>query len=194
MRRRLLSSLLPSAKAITRGPRLRFCLDFALRVGASLERQVLSTLPGFPVNPSSQIAAAAPGWNSLPQPCARPGRMHRAALGSSVLSSQSPRCPWMGSVPTLLCVHQAQGSEGIPFSWRESPSLPQQHRAQSLWSDGHGRKVEPGEEREEKGEMPPWLLCCRHRQWIHGKRIQHIPIGKSLAPRTFPYPSENPPC
>lgn len=174
MRRRLLSSILPSAKAVTRGPRLGFCLDFAcVRMGASLECQVLSALPGFPMK--CQMAAAAPGLEFPAQTLCKACRVHGAALRSSVFSPQSPRCPWMGSVPPLLCVCRAQGSAGIPFSWREPPSLPQQHRPQSLWHDGHGGKVEPGEEPEEKGEMPPWLLCAGTGSGSMGRGSNRFP-------------------
>lgn len=66
-----------------------FCL---CKDGPSLECQVVFTLPGFPLGTKlgmkCQIFAAALGWNSLPKPSARPGRMHRAAPGSSVLCSQ----------------------------------------------------------------------------------------------------------
>lgn len=110
------------------------------------------------------------------------------------LGFQTPQCPWMHSEPTLLCVHQVlwcQGSQGITLSWIESTSLPHQHMAQTHCNYRHRRKVEPGE--GEKGE-PPWLLLIyRHSQWISGKRIQQIHPWKSLAPRTFPYQSQNPP-
>lgn len=80
------------------------------------------------------------------------------------------------------------------------PGLSPHHSHTSTWHrptgtgdmEGRGSLVR---EQEEKGEMPPWLLlCCWHSRWISGKRIQEIPIWNSLAPRTFPYQSENPPC
>lgn len=63
--------------------------------------------------------------------------------------------PGWAQCPLLVC---PSGLRRNSRSWREPPSLPEQHRAQSLWNEGHGRKVEPGEEPEEEGEMPPWLL------------------------------------
>lgn len=58
--------------------------------------------------------AAALGWNSLPKPSAKPGRMHRAALGSSVLNSQhwdSKPLSAPGCVHTPVC---PSGTQGCP--------------------------------------------------------------------------------
>lgn len=138
------------------------------------------------------------GWNSLPKPAARggipcpnlPGRMHRAALGSSALHSQH----WIPK----LSAHTAVCPSGRLR--RNSLSLDQAHithTSTGLSPSGitdYGGKVEPGEEQEDKEKMSPWLLLCyKCRHWISGKRIHQIPIWKSLAPRTFPHPSENPP-
>lgn len=111
------SCILPSAKATRSGPGLGVCLDFAfVRWGPSLECQVLSTLPGFPletkVGMKCQMFAAALGWHSLPKPSARPGRMHRAALGNSVLNSQcwdSKLLSAPGCVHTPVCLSGTQG-------------------------------------------------------------------------------------
>lgn len=165
-----------------------FSLDFACaRMRAFPAMSGVVHTPGFPLETEfgmkSQIAAAAaPGWNSLPKPPARPGRMHRAALGSSVLNSQ------LGSqTPPCSCVSLRHGAqEEFPFPGS---------RPHHFHTSTEPLEFQTWQEGEEPGKMPPWLLlCCRHRQWISGKRIQQIPIWKSLAPRTFPYPSENPPC
>lgn len=132
----------------------------------------MSTLPGFPLETKfgmkCQIAAAAPGVEFPAQTFCRVCRMYRAALGSSpefpVLGSQTPQCPGLSSR------HRGspwgQGSQGIPF-WMESPSLPHQHRAQTLWNYGHGKK------KGRKGKCHPGSCCAAVHQWEEDPADSH---------------------
>lgn len=97
--------------------------------------------PGFPLETElgmkSQIAAA-PRCNSLPKPSARPGRVHRAALGSSGLNSSwdpkplsasgcahtpvslraQEQFPFPGSRPCHFHTSTGHRASGIP-AWQE---------------------------------------------------------------------------
>lgn len=128
-------------------PGLGFWLDFACgRMGPSLECQVLSTLPGFPLETKPgmkcPIAAAAPGLEFPAQTFCKAGRDAQSCSGDSQRWDPKPLtalvCPW------------GQGSEGIPFSW----IAPHQgHRAPAITDTGGRWSLV--REREQKGKCHP---------------------------------------
>lgn len=94
------------------------------------------------------------------------------------LGFQTPQCPWMCS-HSCVSIRHAGLSCGVR-AHREfpCPGLSPHHFHTSTQHRPTGIRDLEGRwslvrEREEKGEMPPWLLLCyQHSQWISRKRIQ----------------------
>lgn len=183
----MLSSILPSAKAITRGPRLGFCLDFAcVRMGASLECQVLSTFPGFPVE--CQMAAGAPWWNSCPNPVQGLAECTELLWGALSSVPKALGAPGWAQCPhsCVSITHRAQ--KEFPFPGGSPHHF---HRASGM-TDMEGRWSLVRSERR-KGRCHP-VSSVQAQAVDPWEEDPTDSIRKSLAPRTFPYSSENPPC
>lgn len=153
-----------------------FSLDFACaRMRAFPAMSGVVHTPGFPLETElgmkSQIAAAAPGWNSLPKPSARPGRMHRAALGSSVLNSQ------LGSqTPQCSCVSPRHGAqEEFPFPGSRPHHF---HTRASGIPDMAGRRGD----REDATLAPPLLQAQAMDQWEEDPTDSHM---EESGPKNF---------